>query len=66
MYKKLSLKLSVPSSHPSPPLPSSSTLTAHQPLLSVLSHPDKYKLIGNETREDADAKFVEITKAYKA
>ncbi|KAL7413088.1 Sec63 Brl domain-containing protein [Mrakia frigida] len=34
--------------------------------LSLKFHPDKYKLVGNETREDADAKFVEITKAYKA
>jgi preprotein translocase subunit Sec63 len=30
------------------------------------SHPDKVKLAGNQTREDADAKFVELTKAYKA
>ncbi|CDZ98614.1 Molecular chaperone (DnaJ superfamily) [Phaffia rhodozyma] len=34
--------------------------------LSLKFHPDKYKLQENETQEDADAKFVEITKAYKA
>jgi preprotein translocase subunit Sec63 len=32
----------------------------------IPSHPDKIKLAENQTREDADARFVELTKAYKA
>lgn len=43
----------------------------HVPSLPILvpahpSHPDKIKLAENQTKEDADAKFVELTKAYKA
>lgn len=30
------------------------------------SHPDKIKLSENQTKEDAEAKFVDLTKAYKA
>jgi preprotein translocase subunit Sec63 len=30
------------------------------------SHPDKIKLAENQTQEDADSKFVQLTKAYKA
>lgn len=30
------------------------------------SHPDKVKLTGNDTSESVAARFVEITKAYKA
>jgi hypothetical protein len=30
------------------------------------SHPDKVKLTGNDTAESVAARFVEITKAYKA
>lgn len=30
------------------------------------SHPDKIKVGPNETREDVDNKFVELTKAYKS
>ena len=30
------------------------------------SHPDKVKLTGNETAESVAARFVDITKAYKA
>lgn len=30
------------------------------------SHPDKIKLAENQTKEDAEAKYVEITKAYKS
>jgi len=30
------------------------------------SHPDKIKLAENQTQEDADSRFVELTKAYKS
>ena len=30
------------------------------------SHPDKIQLAENQTKDDADAKFVELTKAYKS
>lgn len=30
------------------------------------SHPDKYKLVGNDTAETVANKFVELTKAYKS
>ena len=30
------------------------------------SHPDKLKLAENQTKEEADAHFVDLTKAYKA
>ena len=33
---------------------------------SFISHPDKVKLGVNETMEIVEAKFVELTKAYKA
>jgi preprotein translocase subunit Sec63 len=29
------------------------------------SHPDKLQLAENQTKEDADAHFVDLTKAYK-
>lgn len=29
-------------------------------------HPDKIKLVGNMTKEDVEARFVNVTKAYKA
>lgn len=38
----------------------------HYKKLSLQFHPDKIKLGENETMEDAEAKFVEITKAYKS
>jgi translocation protein SEC63 len=34
--------------------------------LLIFSHPDKIKLAENQTQEEADAKFVDLTKAYKA
>lgn len=34
--------------------------------LTLYSHPDKVKLAVNETMEAVEAKFVEITKAYKS
>ena len=30
------------------------------------SHPDKLVLAANQTKEEADNQFVELTKAYKA
>lgn len=30
------------------------------------SHPDKLRLADNQTKEEADAHFVELTKAYKS
>lgn len=33
---------------------------------SHCSHPDKLQLAENQTKEEADAHFVELTKAYKA
>jgi hypothetical protein len=41
-------------------------LRSHWPLLRSPSHPDKIRLGPNETREDVDNKFVELTKAYKS
>lgn len=38
----------------------------HFKKLSLKFHPDKIRLKGNETQEAADAKFVELTKAYKS
>ncbi|ORY28616.1 Sec63 Brl domain-domain-containing protein [Naematelia encephala] len=38
----------------------------HYKKLSLQFHPDKIKLSENQTKEDADAKFVELTKAYKS
>ncbi|RXK35529.1 hypothetical protein M231_07208 [Tremella mesenterica] len=38
----------------------------HYKKLSLQFHPDKIKLADNQTKEDADAKFVELTKAYKS
>ncbi|WRT65860.1 uncharacterized protein IL334_002811 [Kwoniella shivajii] len=38
----------------------------HYKKLSLQFHPDKIKLAENQTQEDADAKFVELTKAYKS
>ena len=32
----------------------------------MASHPDKIRLAENQTKDDADAKFVELTKAYKS
>ena len=54
-YRKLSLKLSVLS----PPV-------HHSPLMCNYSHPDKLQLADNQTKEEADAHFVELTKAYKS
>jgi translocation protein SEC63 len=39
---------------------------SHYKKLSRALHPDKVKLIGNMTKEEVEAKFVDITKAYKA
>lgn len=36
------------------------------PLLLLHSHPDKVRLLENQTKEDAEAHFVSLTKAYKA
>ncbi|KAK4686374.1 translocation protein SEC63, partial [Tremellales sp. Uapishka_1] len=50
-------------------LGSSSTekqIKKHYKKLSLQFHPDKIKLAENQTQEDADAKFVELTKAYKS
>lgn len=50
-------------------IPSSSTpeiIKSHYKKLSRALHPDKVKLIGNMTKEEVEAKFVDITKAYKA
>ncbi|WVR05699.1 hypothetical protein IAU60_002723 [Kwoniella sp. DSM 27419] len=38
----------------------------HYKKLSLQFHPDKIKLSENQTKEDADSKFVELTKAYKS
>ncbi|ORX34164.1 Sec63 Brl domain-domain-containing protein [Kockovaella imperatae] len=38
----------------------------HYKKLSLLFHPDKIVLGPNQTQADADAKFVELTKAYKS
>jgi translocation protein SEC63 len=38
----------------------------HFKRISLKFHPDKIKLAPNQTKEDADAHFVELTKAYKA
>lgn len=38
----------------------------HYKKLSLKFHPDKIKLTGNDTLADAEAKFVELTKAYKS
>ncbi|WWC88015.1 uncharacterized protein L201_002918 [Kwoniella dendrophila CBS 6074] len=38
----------------------------HYKKLSLQFHPDKLKLSGNQTKEDAESKFVELTKAYKS
>lgn len=35
-------------------------------MLTVLSHPDKLVLAENQTKEEADNHFVELTKAYKS
>jgi preprotein translocase subunit Sec63 len=42
------------------------TVKSHYKKLSRALHPDKVKLIGNMTKEEVEAKFVDITKAYKA
>lgn len=38
----------------------------HFKRISLKFHPDKIKLSPNQTKEDADAHFVDLTKAYKA
>ncbi|WWD05556.1 hypothetical protein V865_003636 [Kwoniella europaea PYCC6329] len=38
----------------------------HYKKLSLQFHPDKIKLAENQTKEDAEQKFVELTKAYKS
>nr|XP_019011920.1 translocation protein SEC63 [Kwoniella pini CBS 10737]OCF50701.1 translocation protein SEC63 [Kwoniella pini CBS 10737] len=38
----------------------------HYKKLSLQYHPDKIKLAENQTKEDAEQKFVELTKAYKS
>jgi translocation protein SEC63 len=34
--------------------------------LLIFSHPDKVQLADNQTKEEAESKYVELTKAYKA
>jgi translocation protein SEC63 len=34
--------------------------------LLISSHPDKVQLADNQTKEEAESKYVELTKAYKA
>ncbi|KAF3928391.1 hypothetical protein AA313_de0200252 [Arthrobotrys entomopaga] len=41
-------------------------IKSHYRRLSLKHHPDKVKLEGNDTMEDANERWVEITKAYKA
>ncbi|KAK8865735.1 hypothetical protein IAR55_000881 [Kwoniella newhampshirensis] len=38
----------------------------HYKKLSLQFHPDKIKLADNQTKEEADEKFVQLTKAYKS
>ncbi|KAK0547660.1 secretory subunit [Tilletia horrida] len=38
----------------------------HYKKLSIKFHPDKIELAANETKEWAEAKFIELTKAYKS
>jgi len=45
---------------------SEAAIKSHYKKLSKLFHPDKVKLTGNDTAESVAARFVEITKAYKA
>lgn len=50
-------------------LPLSSTeqqIKRHYKRLSLKFHPDKFRAIGNETKEVLEDRFVELTKAYKA
>lgn len=48
--------------------PSSSleSIKSHYKKLTKMLHPDKIKLVGNMTKEVVEARFVDITKAYKA
>jgi translocation protein SEC63 len=41
-------------------------IKSHYKKLSRALHPDKIKLVGNMTKEDVEARFVNVTKAYKA
>ncbi|KAH9037635.1 Sec63 Brl domain-containing protein [Lactarius pseudohatsudake] len=41
-------------------------IKAHYKKLSKIFHPDKVKLIGNDTAESVATRFVDITKAYKS
>jgi translocation protein SEC63 len=41
-------------------------IKSHYKKLSKIYHPDKVKLTGNDTADSVAARFVEITKAYKA
>ena len=50
-------------------IPSSSDeafIKKHFKRISLKFHPDKIKLAENQTKEEADAHFVDLTKAYKA
>jgi translocation protein SEC63 len=41
-------------------------IKSHYKKLSRAMHPDKIKLVGNITKEEVEARFVDVTKAYKA
>src|SRR5947209_1615010 len=45
---------------------SEKAIKGHYRKLSIKYHPDKVKLVGNETLQSANDRWVEITKAYKA
>jgi translocation protein SEC63 len=50
-------------------IPTSTPLDAiksHYKKISRLMHPDKVKLVGNMTKQEIEARFIDITKAYKA
>lgn len=59
-YRKMSLKLSVVA------VAGSLTRSLTRALAISPSHPDKMVLGLNQTKEEADNVFVELTKAYKA